>query len=173
MNTRISGRFAIKTLEFDKVKQRAAEKAATEQGKEKLLGMGISADFETVKRMHMETAEALRILNAGRRFPFGGLYSITDAVKRARIGSVLNVEELMQIKSSMQAFGALKVFLLTESDDHPNVAEYGRSMAEFPKLVRQLEKSISEKGEILDSASVKLAGLRVGIASAKSKVRSQ
>ena len=173
MNTRISGRFAIKTLEFDKVKQRAAEKAATDLGKEKLLALGISSDFETVKRMHMETAEALRIINAGRRFPFGGLYSIRDAVKRARIGSVLYVEELMQIKSSMQAFGALKVFLLTESDEHPNLAEYGRSLAEFPKLVRQLEKSISEKGEILDTASVKLAGLRVGIASAKSKVRSQ
>ena len=173
MNNRISGRFAVKTLEFDKVKQKAAEKAATELGKEKLLALGISSDFETVKRMHMETAEALRILNTGRRFPFGGLYSITDAVKRARIGSVLDVEELMQIKSSMQAFGALKVFLLTESDDHPNLAEYGRGLAEFPRLVRPLEKSISDKGEILDTASVKLAGLRTGIAAAKSKVRSQ
>ena len=173
MNNRISGRFAIKTLEFDKVKLRAAGKAATELGKEKLLGQGISSDFETVKRMHMETAEALRILNASRRFPFGGLYNIADAVKRARIGGVLDVEELMQVKSSMQAFGALKFFLLTESDNHPNLAEYGRDLAEFPKLVRQLEKSISEKGEILDTASVKLAGLRVGIASAKSKVRSQ
>ena len=173
MNTRVSGRFAIKTLEFDKVKQRAAEKAATELGKEKLLALGISSDFETVKRMHMETAEALRIINAGQRFPFGGLYNITEAVKRARIGGVLDVEELMQVKTSMQAFGTLKVFLLTESDDHPNLAEYGRSLAEFPKLVRQLEKSISEKGEILDTASVKLAGLRVGIASAKTKIRAQ
>ena len=173
MNNRVTGRFAIKTLEFDKVKMRAAEKAATELGKDKLLALGISSDFETVKRMHMETAEALRIINAGRRFPFGGLYNIAEAVKRARIGGVLDVEELMQIKTSMQAFGTLKVFLLTESDDHPNLAEYGRSLAEFPKLVRQLEKSISEKGEILDAASVKLAGLRVGIASAKSKVRSQ
>ena len=173
MNTRISGRFAVKTLEFDKVKQNVAEKAATEQGKERLLGLPVSSDFEMVKRMHMETAEALRILNEGKRFPFGGLYNIAEAVKRARIGSILDVEELMQIKSSMQAFGALKVFLLTESDEHPNLAEYGRNLVEFPKLVRQLEKTVSEKGEILDTASVKLAGLRTGIASAKSKVRSQ
>ena len=139
MNNRISGRFAIKTLEFDKVKQRVAEKAATELGKEKLLALGISAEFETVKRMHMETAEVLRLLNAGKRFPFGGLYNISEAVKRARIGGVLDVEELMNIKSSLQAFGTLKVFLLTESDDHPNLAEYGRDLAEFPNLVRQLE----------------------------------
>ena len=132
MNSRVTGRFAIKTLEFDKVKMRAAEKAATELGRDKLLALGISSDFETVKRMHMETAEALRIINTGRRFPFGGLYNIAEAVKRARIGGVLDVEELMQIKTSMQAFGTLKVFLLTESDDHPNLAEYGRSLAEFP-----------------------------------------
>ena len=133
MNNRVSGRFAIKTLEFEKVKLRAAEKAATELGKERLLSLPISADFETVKRMHMETAEALRIINAGRRFPFGGLYNISEAVKRARIGGVLNVEELMQVKSSMQAFGALKVFLLTEGDDHPNLAEYGRDLAEIKR----------------------------------------
>ena len=173
MNTRISGRFAVKTLEFDKVKQNVAEKAATEQGKDRLMSLPVSSDFETVKRMHMETAEALRFLNEGKRFPFGGLYNIAEAVKRARIGSILDVEELMQIKSSMQAFGALKVFLLTESDEHPNLAEYGRNLVEFPKLVRQLEKTVSEKGEILDTASVKLAGLRTGIATAKSKVRSQ
>ncbi len=173
MNTRISGRFAVKTLEFDKVKQNVAEKAATEQGKDRLMSLPVSSDFETVKRMHMETAEALRILNEGKRFPFGGLYNIAEAVKRARIGSILDVEELMQIKSSMQAFGALKVFLLTQSDEHPNLAEYGRNLVEFPKLVRQLEKTVSEKGEILDTASVKLAGLRTGIATAKSKVRSQ
>ena len=136
MNTRISGRFAVKTLEFDKVKQNVAEKAATEQGKDRLMSLPVSSDFETVKRMHMETAEALRILNEGKRFPFGGLYNIAEAVKRARIGSILDVEELMQIKSSMQAFGALKVFLLTQSDEHPNLAEYGRNLVEFPKLVR-------------------------------------
>lgn len=68
MNTRISGRFAVKTLEFDKVKQNVAEKAATEQGKDRLMSLPVSSDFETVKRMHMETAEALRILNEGKGF---------------------------------------------------------------------------------------------------------
>ena len=53
MNNRVTGRFAVKTLEFDKVKMRAAEKAATELGKDRLLALGISSDFETVKRMHI------------------------------------------------------------------------------------------------------------------------
>ncbi|HCJ90771.1 MAG TPA: endonuclease MutS2, partial [Acidaminococcaceae bacterium] len=90
-----------------------------------------------------------------------------------KMGSVLEVDELQDIKTSAQEFAALKRFLLTGSDDHPNLAVYGRELQEFPKLVRQLEKAISEKGEILDTASVKLSGLRVGIASAKNRVKTQ
>ena len=50
MNNRVTGRFAIKTLEFDKVKMRAAEKAATELGRDKLLALGISSDFIILRR---------------------------------------------------------------------------------------------------------------------------
>ena len=166
-------RFSIKTLEFDKVKTRAAACAATEMGRDKLLALPVSADFGTVRRMLAETAEAKRLLDNAKRFPFGGLYNIASAVKRAKMGSVLEVDELQDIKTSAQEFAALKRFLLTGSDDHPNLAVYGRELQEFPKLVRQLEKAISEKGEILDTASVKLSGLRVGIASAKNRVKTQ
>lgn len=166
-------RFAIKTLEFDKVKERAAEKAATVLGKELVLGLQISSDFETVSRLQAETAEAKRLLDEGLRFPFGGLHDIGNAVKRARLGSVLDVEDLMDVRSSAAAFGALRTFLLKESELSPCLAEYGRQLQEFPRLVRQLDRAISEKGEILDGASVKLSGLRTGIASAKNRVKSQ
>lgn len=166
-------RFAIKTLEFDKVKANAAAYAATSLGRERLMGWKISADFETVKRLQMETAEAKRLLDDGMRFPFGGLHNIGPAVKRARIGSSLDVEELMEIGTSAAAFGALRQFLLTESERCPNLAEYAREMNEFPRLVRQIERTISEKGEILDTASTKLAGLRTGIVSAKNRVKGQ
>lgn len=42
-----------------------------------------------------------------------------------------------------------------------------------PRLEKQLENAISEKGEIKDSASTKLGGLRTGIQIAKNRVREQ
>ncbi|MGI6263584.1 MAG: endonuclease MutS2, partial [Succiniclasticum sp.] len=113
-------RFSIKTLEFDKVKEQAAQCAATELGKEKILAMPVSADYETVRRRLTETAEAKHLLDEAKRFPFGGLYNIAASVKRAKMGSVLEVDELQNIKTSAACFGALKVFLLTGSDQHPN-----------------------------------------------------
>ena len=164
-------RFAVKTLEFDKVKELAAAKAATALGREMLLNMTVAADFETVKRLQEETAEALRLLDDGKRFPFGGVHNLTAPVKRAKLGGTLEIEELMQVQTTLAGFSDMKIFLLKDSEMAPNLAEYGRALQEFPKIVRQLEKAISEKGEILDSASVKLGGLRTGVMTAKSRVR--
>ena len=164
-------RFAVKTLEFDKVKELAAAKAATSLGRELLLNMTVAADFETVKKLQEETAEALRLLDEGKRFPFGGVHNITAAVKRAKLGGTLEIEELMQVQTTLAGFSDMKIFLLKDSEMAPNLAQYGRELQEFAKIVRQLEKAISEKGEILDSASVKLGGLRTGVMTAKSRVR--
>ena len=68
-------RFAVKTLEFDKVKNMLASKAATFLGKQVIISLQIESEFSKVKRLQEETAEALRILDEGRRFPFGGAFN--------------------------------------------------------------------------------------------------
>ena len=65
-------KFAIQTLEFDKVKEMLAGKTATSLGRERVMNMRIESDFASVKRLQEETAEALRLLDDGKRFPFGG-----------------------------------------------------------------------------------------------------
>ena len=69
-------RFAVKTLEFDKVKNMLASKAATFLGKQAIISLQIESEFSKVKRLQEETAEALRILDEGRRFPFGSARSL-------------------------------------------------------------------------------------------------
>ena len=88
-------RFAIKTLEFDKVKNILADKTATSLGRQAVEGMRIESEFATVKRLQEETTEALRIMDEGKRFPFGGAYNIVSEVKRAELGSTLDPEELL------------------------------------------------------------------------------
>lgn len=72
--------------------------------------MPVSTDYETVRRRLVETAEAKHLLDEAKRFPFGGLYNIAASVKRAKMGSVLEVEELQDIRTSAECFAALKVF---------------------------------------------------------------
>ncbi len=166
-------RFAIKTLEFDKVKAMVAAKAGTSLAKEYILGMQIASDFAEVKMLQEETAEAVRLFDEGKRFPLGGLYNISDAIKRAKIGGTLDEETLMQVGSSADAFGVLKMFLEKEHEMAPVLSEVSEGLTAFPRLVKQIDNAISEKGEVKDSASTKLGGLRTGIISAKNKVKSK
>ena len=164
-------KFAIQTLEFDKVKEMLAGKTATSLGRERVMNMRIESDFASVKRLQEETAEALHLLDDGKRFPFGGAYNILPQVKRARIGSVLEPEELMQVGTTCEALRMVKQFLADEAEIAPQLAEYAAGLEAFPKLERIIASTVSEKGEILDSASTKLAGLRTGVQVAKNRVR--
>ena len=164
-------KFAIQTLEFDKVKEMLAGKTATSLGRERVMNMRIESDFASVKRLQEETAEALRLLDDGKRYPFGGAYNILPQVKRARIGSVLEPEELMQVGTTCEALRMVKQFLADEAEIAPQLAEYAAGLEAFPKLERLIASTVSEKGEILDSASTKLAALRTGVQVAKNRVR--
>ena len=99
-------RFAVKTLEFDKVKALLASKTATSLGKAQALAIRTESEFSIVKRLQEETAEALRLLDEGKRFPFGGAHNIVAAVKHAQLGAVLEAETLMTVlRQSLAAYG--------------------------------------------------------------------
>ena len=166
-------RFAVKTLEFDKVKALLASKTATSLGKAQALAIRTESEFSIVKRLQEETAEALRLLDEGKRFPFGGAHNIVAAVKHAQLGAVLEAETLMEIGSTAAAIRQIKTFLQEESELAPTLAAYAEALQPLPRLEKQLENAISEKGEIKDSASTKLGGLRTGIQIAKNRVREQ
>ena len=105
-------RFATKILEFDKVKKLLQEKAATFLGKEAVANLRISNNPDEVNILLNETEDALRILNEGKRLPFGGIKNILAALKKANIGSVLEAEELLHISSTLNGFANIKDFLI-------------------------------------------------------------
>ena len=164
-------KFAVKTLEFDKVKSMLASKAATFLGKQAVTALKIENEFSKVKALQEETAEALRLLDEGRRFPFGGAYNIVADIKRAELGSVLEPEELMHILTTVQAFESMKDFLTEMSELAPNLAEYGARITVFSRLEKQIASVIDDHGEIKDTASPKLNGLRNAIQIAKNRVK--
>ncbi|MBQ7883252.1 MAG: endonuclease MutS2 [Phascolarctobacterium sp.] len=164
-------RFAIKTLEFDKVKNILADKTATSLGRQAVEGMRIESEFATVKRLQEETAEALRIMDEGKRFPFGGAYNIVSEVKRAELGSTLDPEELLHVQTTAAAIRQMKFFLQDEAEIAPVLSEYANGLNIFTKLEKQIANAIDDHGEIKDSASTKLGGLRTAIQIAKNRVK--
>ncbi|WP_304091211.1 endonuclease MutS2, partial [Phascolarctobacterium succinatutens] len=164
-------KFAVKTLEFDKVKSMLSSKAATFLGKQAVTALKIENEFAKVKALQEETAEALRLLDEGRRFPFGGAYNIVADIKRAELGSVLEPEALMHILTTVQAFESMKDFVTENAELAPNLAAYGERLTVFSRLEKQIASAIDEHGELKDTASPKLNGLRTAIQIAKNRVK--
>ena len=164
-------RFAIQTLEFDKVKLLLADKTATHLGRAAVEHLRIAADLATVEKLQQETAEMQSLLDEGRRLPFGGCVDIVAALKKAEIGSVLEPEDLLHVASTLSAINAMKEFLETEKTLMPSLAEYGERLEFFTKLEKQIFAIVDEHGEIKDSASPKLSNLRNSIGSSKNRVK--
>lgn len=164
-------RFAVKTLEFDKVKNMLASKTATSLGREAALAIQVESRFEKVKKLQQETAEALYILDNGRRFPFGGAHNIASDVKRAEIGGILDTEALMNIMTTIAAFKQMKLFLQDEAELAPVLNEYAENLCILTKLEKQIDSVVDDHGEIKDTASPKLSGLRNAILVSKNRVK--
>lgn len=164
-------RFAVNTLEFDKVKEMLADFAGTSLGHQLALDMQSYNRFEQVKQAQEETAEALQLLDEGRRLPLGGMSDISPLVKRARVGSVLEPEDFKAIGDTIDGLRHLKQFLMEETEETPALQAYGPLLADFSRLGKQLNSVLDEKGEVKDTASTKLAGLRTGILTAKNRVK--
>jgi len=164
-------KFAVKTLEFEKIKEALGEETATSLGKNLAMELKSSTIFGEVKLLQEETAQMMRIQSEGKRLPLGGASDVSAALKRAKVGSVLEVESMLAIGNTAAAIRQVKAFLEENKEIAPNLAEYGLKLGDFSRLEKQINSAIDEKGEVKDTASTKLSSLRTGIYSAKKKVK--
>lgn len=163
-------RFATQVLEFDKVKKMLADKAATVLGKKAADNLFISGNYQEVVALQEETAEIIRIFDAGKRLPFGGIFNIIPSLKKAEIGSVLEAEELLHIGSTLVAIENMKTFL-HDFELIPHLLVYGDNLQIFSLLEKQINATVDEHGEIKDSASPQLKNLRSSIKIAKNRIK--
>ena len=164
-------KFAVKTLEFEKIKEALGEQTATSLGRALAMELKSSTVFGEVKLLQEETAQMMHIQSEGKRLPLGGASDISPALKRAKVGAALDLESLMAVGNTAAAMRQVKAFLEEEKEVAPNLAEYGLKLGDFSRLEKQINSTIDEKGEIKDTASTKLASLRTGIFSSKKRVK--
>ena len=91
---------SFKVLEYEKITSWLADFASTMRGKELCRSALPSGDYDAVVRFHQETAEAVQIQQS-QTPPFGGVYDLRQITKKASMGSILEVDELRSVMSTM------------------------------------------------------------------------
>lgn len=146
---------AFKTLEYDKIKAMLIGCASSNLGKKMAENLLPSSDFEVVSSRLAETDEAVEIFETTAP-PLGGIRDITASLHKLKLGAMLELGELVEVRSTMYAMRNVKYFFRDLSLEIPILKEMTKRMEILGELERHLENTIDEHGNIREDASVEL-----------------
>ncbi|MCM3737374.1 endonuclease MutS2 [Bacillus cytotoxicus] len=164
----------LRVLEYEKVKEQLLEHIASSLGRDKVKGLVPSIDYEEVVEMQETTDEAAKVIRLKGHVPLGGIFDIRPNVKRAKIGSMLSPHELLDIASTMYGSRQMKRFIedmIENGVELPILDTYVARIVSLYDLEKKITNCISDGGEVVDSASEKLRGIRQQIRTAESRIR--
>ncbi len=150
---------SLQVLELDYVRQEWARRAETPMGREDALNRPLSADPDIVQRRLQETDDAVRLL-AREAPPPLKLQEIRPPLQKAFKGGLLTPEELLQVAQLLKSARQYKEHLLSRAERYPILASYAQRLHTLSKLERQIAECIAPSGEVLDTASERLAQIR-------------
>ena len=164
----------LRVLEYNKVKEQLLEHVASSLGREKVQALVPSTNYEEVVEMQETTDEAAKVIRLKGSVPLGGIFDIRPNVKRAKIGSMLSPHELLDIASTMYGSRQMKRFIEDMIDNGvelPILETYVAGIVSVYDLEKKITNCIGDGGEVVDSASDKLRGIRQQIRTAESRIR--
>lgn len=151
---------SLEMLEFPKIREILAGFTSFSGSKELALILKPSADAEQVSLGLRESAEARRLLAVRPGFSVGDIMDVRQSVRMAATGRVLDPIALVGVQKTLVSTRILRTGLARVSTDFPTLWGLGSQIIELKDLEVNIARCIASTGEILDSASVKLAGLR-------------
>lgn len=151
---------ALQTLEYPKLLDRLARHCTFSVAAEAALALHPVIDLHEANHLQAETAEARLVLNDQPKFSIGGARDIRDSLQNAARGQVLIASELLEVKGTLVAARTLKKRFLTEEDLYPQLTTIAARMPIPEGIVDTITRAISNRADILDTASPKLGEIR-------------
>src|SRR5579884_840667 len=143
---------SIATLEYPKILDRLAHEAAFSASKALALLLEPSPDPDEVRRRLAFTSEARRLLEQRPDIGIRGARDVRPHVTAAERGAMLSPGELMDVLVTLRASGYLGRAIQRLDDGFPLLRSLAVDLPSRPQLEGRIEESISEEGEVLDSA---------------------
>ncbi|MBT2577296.1 endonuclease MutS2 [Bacillus sp. ISL-8] len=164
----------LRVLEYNKVKEQLLEHTASSLGRDKVKNLVPSTDFEEIVELQETTDEAAKVIRLKGHVPLGGISDIRANIKRAKIGSMLSPHELIEIASTMYGSRQMKRFIddmIDNGVELPILETHVAQIVSLYDLEKKITNCIGDGGEVVDSASDKLRGIRNQIRTAESRIR--
>lgn len=151
---------SLHTLEYPKILDRLAGYCAFAVSVEKAQALRPTADIEDAQRWQAETSEALELLHSRSSLTIGGARDVREAVDLGAHGGVLTPQDLLDVKSTLISARNLGRSFERSSDQYPSLCDIATQLPPPLGLIDAITRAISDRGELLDTASERLGIIR-------------
>ncbi len=150
----------LQILEYPKILDRLASYTSFSASAELARSIRPTNDLEQARRRLEETSEAVQLMVTRPDMTIGGARDVRGPVDLAARGGVLDPGDLLDVKFTLIAARTLmRTFDRLESQ-FPRLVAIVQQLPPPLGLIDAITRTLSERGEILDSASEKLANIR-------------
>ncbi|MBE7536147.1 MAG: endonuclease MutS2 [Anaerolineales bacterium] len=163
----------LQVLEYNKIRERLKAFCDFSASMELALTLEPTDSFDLALARLVETTEARSLFSTNDNIGIGGAHDIRQAVDLAARGGVLDPEQLLDIKSTLISCRELKKSLERKTDECPRLSQIAVGLPDPHGIVDAITRILSDRGEVLDSASPKLADLRREIKIAHGRLMSR
>lgn len=166
---------ALNTLEYHKILALLAEYTSCEDTKAACLALRPITDINEINHLQQTTADALSRIYKKGALSFSGTHNIHASLKRLDIGSSLNMKELLQIGSLLEAAKRAKAYDRTERDEEhtDSLTPLFAEIEPITPLHDEIRRCILSEEEMADDASPALAKIRKSIRGMNDRIHSQ
>jgi DNA mismatch repair protein MutS2 len=160
---------SIALLEFPLVRERLADKTSFPPSRRLAEALLPESDPVLVTRGLDETDQARSLLSERPGVGIGAARDIGPAVERASRGGRLDPAQFLELAETLDATARLQTSLA--DDRRPLLHALARELHPLPAIRSTLARSFDPAGELLDTASPRLGGLRAAVRVAYDRLR--
>lgn len=163
---------AFKTLEFNKILEKAAGFTENEDVKKRILSLEPFTELEKARAAQRETTEAVSAsLKLGGPPVSLSVKNVLGSVKRAEKGASLSASELLACARLLYVARRVKAYLDETAEDCTVLRGFGDGLITAKNVEDRISGAILSDDEIADDASPELATIRRKTKTLNAKIR--
>ena len=162
----------LNVLEYPKILDRLAGFCDFSASMELARSLEPTSSFDLATARLAETSEACKLISM-QSLGVGAAHDIRPQADLAARGGVLDPQALLDVKSTLISCRELKKAFEKRTEEYPRLTQTAMGLPDSHGLVDSISRILSERGEILDSASPKLGEIRRELRVAQDRLMSR
>jgi DNA mismatch repair protein MutS2 len=159
----------LRDLEWARVVAAVAARCAGPLGT-KLLELELAPDIASARIAMEETREALALRKDGEPLPLAGIRDVRASLDRVARSGVLDGPSIRDVKVTLGAARALRVFLSRRKERTPRLSRACALDPTLDALEEEIGSAVEGDGTVSDSASPELRRLRQEVGNLRAKI---